>query len=470
MFDPRIIIAYFFQTPVLWLLLLPLPMILSAWRFRIFPSRWLLALAALPAALSMLIALDGTLLWFLLLIDLGIATVAFLDWLVLPKRNSFEANRTALKIASIGKTHEVEMVLSNLNRWSYSIDVRDDLPEEFAPDREEFTVRLKGKSRSICRYHFTSNKRGKFFLKHFFLRVRSRLRLWNGYFEPKAETEINVFPDLKQISEFEILARTNRLSLFGVRKTRKIGQDHDFERLRDYNNDDNFKNIDWRTTARRQRLTVKDFQSSQSQSVIFLLDCGRMMTNRAGDISLLDHSLNAMLMLSYVALKRGDSVGLICFSDRVHNFVPPRSGMKQMNHLLHASFDRHPQMVESRYDEAFLYLRTHCLKRSLVVVVTNLIDEINANQVQVYLSSLVGRHLPLGVLMRDHQIFDLLHKSNQSENALFEASAAADVISWRAQVLSDLEHQGVLSLDVFPEDLTAGLINRYLEIKARHLL
>ena len=100
-----------------------------------------------------------------------------------------------------------------------------------------------------------------------------------------------------------------------------------------------------------------------------------------------------MLMLSYVALRQGDSVGLICFSDRVHAFVPPRGGMNQMNHLLHASFDRFPELVESRYDEAFLYLASHCQKRSLVILITNLIDEVNAHQVQRYLGT-TGRAAP----------------------------------------------------------------------------
>ena len=211
---------------------------------------------------------------------------------------------------------------------------------------------------------------------------------------------------MQQLSEYAILARTNRLSLMGVRRTRRVGLDNDFERLRDYTPDDNYKHIDWRATARRSKLTVKDFQTSQSQRIIFLLDCGRMMTNEAAGLSLLDHSLNAMLMLSYVALHQGDAVGLICFSDEVHGFVPPRGGMNQMNRLLHASFDRFPQLVESRYDEAFLYLTTQCKKRSLVVLVTNVIDEVNSHQIERWLSTLAGRHLPLGVLLRDHRLFD----------------------------------------------------------------
>ena len=111
---------------------------------------------------------------------------------------------------------------------------------------------------------------------------------------------------------------------------------------------------------------------------MFLIDCGRMMTNEAAGLSLLDHALNAMLMLSFVALRQGDAVGLVCFSDQIHAHVPPRGGMAQMNRLLHAAFDRFPQLVESRYDEAFLYLDSRCKKRSLVILITNVIDEVNA--------------------------------------------------------------------------------------------
>ncbi|MEX0678909.1 MAG: DUF58 domain-containing protein, partial [Pirellulales bacterium] len=137
----------------------------------------------------------------------------------------------------------------------------------------------------------------------------------------------------------------------------------------------------------------------------------------------------------------------------------------------HASFDRFPRLVESRYDEAFVYLNSRCRKRSLVILITNIIDEVNANQVGQYLTSVVGRHLPLGVLLRDHAIFDAaLPPPPGDDEALYRAAAAGDIITWRRGVLADLESQGVLSLDVFPEQMTAPLVNRYLEIKARHLL
>jgi uncharacterized protein (DUF58 family) len=177
-----------------------------------------------------------------------------------------------------------------------------------------------------------------------------------------------------------------------------------------------------------------------------------------------------MLMLAYVALRQGDSVGLVCFSDRVHQSVPARGGMSQMNHLLHASFDRFPQLVESRYDLAFLHLATRFRKRALVVLISNLIDEVNSFQVRRYLRSQIGRHLPLCVLLRDRDLFQVADLQVSTERDLYRAAAAAEILTWRHEVLSDLEHQGVLVLDLFPEDMTAPLVNRYLDIKARHLL
>jgi uncharacterized protein (DUF58 family) len=228
-----------------------------------------------------------------------------------------------------------------------------------------------------------------------------------------------------------------------------------------------------------------------------------MMTNFCGDkLTLLDHSLNAALMLSYVAIRRFDAVGMLCFSNRIINYIPPASGQRQMNRMLHGFFNLNAEAVESRYDEAFGYLASRCRKRSLVILITNVADQVNARTIQNHLTHLTGRHLPLGVFLRDHQIFDPLHhffdtlapfhqagtkltssqllardENNSLTTTLFaktrdywRAGAAAEILNWRHKVINDLKHQGTLTLDLFPEDLTAPLINKYLEVKARHLL
>jgi len=408
--------------------------------------------------------------WALLAVNLFIASVALYDLFSLPLASQFSVQRETTRIASLRKKQRVSLTITYRGTSGVHGFARDDLPQEFIAIPEQFELDLHPRSRASVHYEMEPTERGSFDLNQVHIQIESRFRFWRKIVKIPCEITISVYPDMKQLAEYALLARTNRLSLVGVRRTRKVGQDHDFERLRDYTRDDNYKHIDWRSTARRRKLTVREFQTSQSQRIIFMVDCGRMMTNEADGISLLDHAFNAMLMLSYVALRQGDSVGAILFSDRIHKFVPARSGSSQMNHLLHASYDQFPELVESRYDDAFMHLRSHCRKRSLVVLITNVIDEVNSTQIEQYLTTLVGRHLPLGILLRDHRLFEAADIDRPNQEQLYRAAAAAEILTWRHHVLTEMSHKGILAMDLFPEDLTANLVNQYLEIKARHLL
>lgn len=447
-----------------------LPLGWLAWRRRIYPSGLLLAGFLLPALLSWILLATTVVYLPILLVDAVLVALAAIDLFSLPRRNTLSAERETSRTASLRKPQQVQLTINNPTQRHFEVSVRDGLPAELTGTPDQFELELEPLSRTTVEYRLESARRGAFQIDTVHLRARSRWKLWQRLVQLPAKSELHVYPDMRQLSEYAILARTNRLSLMGLRRTRKIGQDNEFERLRDYTPDDNYKHIEWRATSRRNKLTVKDYQSNQSQRLLFLLDCGRMMTNEANGLSLLDHGLNAMLMLSYVALSHGDSVGVLCFSDEIHSFVPPRSGMQQMNRLLHTAYDRFPRLVESRYDLAFMHLAQQVHKRSLVVLVTNVIDEVNSHQIERYLTAAANRHLTLGVLLRDRSVFEAAESEYPNDMLLYRAAAAADILSWRAQVLADLNRKGVLSLDVFPEDLTAPLVNRYLEIKARHLL
>lgn len=443
--------------------------LLAQWA-RVFPSRRLVYLALVPGILSLGLVVWSDWRWVVVGIDVLAGLAIAGDLLTLPRARDLSAQRDTRRIVSLRKPHQVSLLVSNHSTRPVVMQVRDGVPEELRAEPDEFQLAIQGRSRATLRYVLRPSRRGAFSIAATHLRVASRLGFWSRLLECPAETSLHVYPDMQQLAQYALLARTNRLSLLGVRRTRRIGQDQDFERLREFAIDDNYRHIDWRATARRQKLTVKDFQATQSQRVVFLIDCGRMMVNEAAGLSLLDHALNAMLMLSYVALRQNDAVGLLCFSDEIHGFVPPRGGMAQMNRLLHACYDRFPRLVESRYDQAFRYVAAHCRKRSLVVLITNVIDEVNANQVDRYLSNLVGRHLPLGVLLRDRRLFAAADAEEPHDDALWRAAAAADILLWRRQVLADMQAKGVLALDAFPEEMTAPLVNRYLQVKARHLL
>ncbi len=457
---------------LLTLVAILLPPTAAALFLRAFPTPRALLVTSLPALVSFVLLYDQQLFWLVLVFDLGCGGMLLFDLFSVPlSRKRFAATRSSARTLSIDRPHPVELRIENRGRGSVTFEAREDLLEHFHFEPSELeTTTLPGQTVAVFEYKLRPRHRGAFRLEKVYLRIQSLFGLWTRMITLDCRSELHVYPDLRQISQYAALARTNRLSQLGVRRVRRIGQDHDFERLRDYQLDDNYKHIDWTVTAKRRKLTVKDFQSNRSQRVLFMLDCGRMMTNESAGLTLLDHSLNAMLMLSYVALWQRDSVGLICFSNRLMQYVPPRSGRGQMNRLLHASYNCFAQRVESRYDDAFFHLASYCRKRSLVILISNVTDEVNSHQIVPHLGNLVGRHLPLGVLLRDHRMFDAVPLSEPSGVDLWRAGAAAEILAWRHQVLADLRSRGALTLDVFPENLTAPLINQYLEIKARHLL
>ena len=447
-----------------------LPLLIPA-AYRVYPSRRAVSLAAVPLLLTFALVIEPRF-WVLVVAgDVLFCLVLVYDLASLPRRRAFSSiERSHAKIASLRKRHPVTLTISYAGNRPLNATVRDGWQPELAPSPKTLVLTLAPQGRTTVEYDLRPQKRGAFTAQTAYLRTQTPLGLWFRDMAFPCQSLLHVYPDIKQISQYALLARLNRLSLIGVRRVRRAGQEDEFERLRDYTIDDEYRWIEWRATARRQKLTVKDFQHSQSQRVIFLVDCGRMMTNETAGLSMLDHAWNAVLMLSYVALSQGDSVGLLAFSDEIHTFLSPRGGKKQMARLLHAAFDRFPRLVEPRFDLAFRYLAGHVRKRALVVLITHLIDEVNGQHVERYLTNLAGRHLPLGVFLRDVAMFAPVAQPPSDDKALWKAAAAARILLWRHELISSIRHKGALVLDVFPEKMTAPLINQYLDIKARHLL
>ena len=406
--------------------------------------------------------------------DAIVLAIALADIATLPRQRSLRVRRETQRIATRGALHQVTLVIENRSRRPLELDVRDDEPAAVGNASPFPPVRVPAGGRRRLARRIVPTERGEIRLEHVFIRCSSRLGLWHVLWRFPAPDVLHVYPALRQIGRYALYARTNRMSLLGVRRSRRIGTDNEFERLRDYAADDQYRAIDWRATARRLKLTVRDHQSNQSQRVVFAVDCGRMMVNRSGGESLLDAALDAALTLAHVALAQRDEAGMLCFDDDVIRWLPPRSGRRQLNRMVEAAHDVRPRLVESRSDLALLHLRRHCRKRSLVIVLTNVIDDRNAERIREHLAPAVGRHLPLVALLRDRSLFDPLESwsrgGDRRGTALARAGAAADVVLWRRQVLADLQADGVLTLDARPEDLTAALVSEYLAIKARRLL
>jgi uncharacterized protein (DUF58 family) len=276
---------------------------------------------------------------------------------------------------------------------------------------------------------------------------------------------------VQAVRTYEMLARQsleNRM----VRTVRLRGGENEFETLRDYQRDDDYRAIDWKATARRQKLITREFQQERNQSVLCMLDCGRLMTAETLGLSQLDHALNAVLMLAHVATRAGDQVGLLAFDSRVRAYLPPLSGRRAAERVIAASYDIHAQIVETDFEAAYGYLSQRLRKRSLVVLFTEVIDDVSAKSVVRTVRGLGPRHLALCVLFRDEALDAMVepHTASAKPADLYQRAAAAEAVLWRDRLVRELEEAGALVLHVSPGKLTPSLINRYLRVKAQRLL
>ena len=437
----------------------------------IWPGRPLATASLVPALLSLGLFLSPSLRPAILALDALIAIVALGDLATLWGARRFGVERRCGSVGSIGEPFAVELIFENQGKVARHLRIRDDVPDPFGAEPAEFPTTIGRRGRVALRYTATPRRRGTYVFERVDARVASRLGWWNWSVTWPVRSVVKIYPDIRQIGRYTLLARRDRLNSLGIRRSRRLGTDNEFERLRDYAEGDEPRHLDWKATARRQKLTVRAHQSNQSQRIIFLIDCGRLMGGDVGDgLSPLDHAFNAMLLLAHVALLQGDQVGLLAYSDRLRAYVPPSGGAKRINRLVHAVHDIFPEVVEPRHDRAFMELERRCRKRSLVILMTDVFDEINARQVGDHLANVVGRHLPLGVFLRNRDLFGVADAAPDFGPGLYSGAVAASILNWRERVIADLRLRGAMTIDAFPDELTAPLINQYLQIKARHLL
>src|SRR6185295_17006205 len=188
-------------------------------------------------------------------------------------------------------------------------------------------------------------------------------------------TRVKVYPDVQAVRAYELLARQDR-DPSGLRASRRRGGESEFERLREYRRGDEYRAIDWKATARRQKLIAREYQLESNQTILFLLDAGRLMTAETKGLSLFDHALNATLMLAHVAARGGDRVGLLTFSDEIKSFAPPAGGPGAARRIVQAGYDLYPDLVETNYALPFEQIGIRVRKRTLVVLFTQVVDDV----------------------------------------------------------------------------------------------
>jgi uncharacterized protein (DUF58 family) len=428
------------------------------------PSRWLLILIA-----SLLLAGLGPALFPVLIpywwSSLGlVATVSLLDLGLSWGQPTPTISRDLPRSLALGVPAVIKLRLQHKVKQSRHMIVYDlhpptlqvnDLPRRTTSTADGYTE---------FQYHAKPLERGEAWFTGIHLRLQSPLRCWWRHYHLPLKSQIRIYPNFAAVAKYTLLAADQRLNQMGIRKHRRRGEGQDFHQLREYRQGDPLRQIDWKASARLRKLISREYQEERDQQIIFLLDCGHRMLARDDDLSHFDHSLNAILLLAYVALRQGDGVGFGSFSGQ-HRWLQPIKGIGMINHLFNTLYDLQPSTRVPDYAAAATELLLRQKKRALVVLITSLRDEDNADLLPA-IRLLQQRHLVLVASMQEQALNQELDKPISDFEQALRHAATLDYLQSRAQVVEALQASSIMCLDVIPRDLSVALVNQYLDIKA----
>lgn len=431
----------------------------------VLPTRRLAWLAALPLALAVLRVMVPDLATTVLVVDLGLIVVAGLDLATIGRlrvqarrelRPTWSVNRPERVVVELRLTGRPRRAL--LHQTLFDGATAEDLPRP---------IRLTPLTRVEVRV--TARQRGRFVLGAHHLRVGSAMGLWARQLDLPAADVVHVWPDLKALGQYDLLARAGRQAML-LRVLPRQGNLAEFERLRPYARGDEYRLVDWKATARARQPVVRQLRHATNQNVVFLLDLGRSMTATWDGRSAVDAALDALLLTGHVALRQKDRVGLVAFDDRVRVCLPPQAGPRARATLLRAACALFPTLAEPDYREAFAAVRTHVRARSLVCLFTTVVDEGTADLLRRLVPTL-SRHLLVWVCLRDPGVEAMANAPADGDpDTAWRRAAAAEFLEWRRKTLEGAAARGLHVLDALPHEVTPALLSHYLDVKARQLL
>ncbi len=430
---------------------------------RLAPSNWLLRLILFPLLLAVPMTLLGlTSLWWTGLALL--ALVAAVDALLGARTRPLEVERRMARIWPLGVRGEVRLRLHNPGRRTLRGDLFDHHPPGHAVDGLPCPFLLAPGDDAEAVYGLIPRRRGPATFARPEVRVYSLLALWWVHFRVGEEEIMRVYPNYAEVVKYGVLAGARRLGQMGVMKRRQRGEGTEFHQLREFRRGDRLAAIDWKATSRQGKLIAREFQEETDQQIFFLIECGRRMRAQDGDLAHFDHVLNAVLLLSHVALRQGDAVGLMTFGG-VHRWLKPTKKTATAQAVMEILHDLEPTQAPSDHlqaaEESLRILR----KRALVIVVTNLRDE-DSDELLPAVKLLRRQHLVVVASLREKALDQAAREPVRSAaDGAFQA-ALGEYLHGRRELLARLNAQGARSLDVIPEELAISLVNRYWEMKS----
>jgi len=434
------------------------------------PSRRLMLAVLILVPLAVLAAPAPAVAFGVVGVTLLLVAGFAVDGLRHPGTGLLEVERELPRTLSVGEEATVLLKLRNCGEVPLLARIADGCPPSLSPDEEVLEVELPPHTWVERSYGVRPLSRGAFPFGPLQVRLKRRMGLAEHQLSLELGGEARVHPNLRNLARWELRARRDLLHLGGARRTRILGREGDFERLRDFVTGDDIRHVDWKATARLRRPITRVYQAEKAQNLLILVDATRLMAARAAGLTKLDFAVNAALMLAFVGLMRGDRVGVAVFDDSVRAYVPPQLGHAQFGRILDLLFDQQPTRSFPRYREAARAIARDHRRRSLVVWLTDLLDGEQGRELLAALRALRGRHLSLVVAMDDPDVHALADSAPVDRQALFVRVGAAELLDERAALVRRLVAEGAHVVDRRPEEVTAALVDHYLDLKLRGAL
>ena len=375
-----------------------------------------------------------------------------------------ELERFVPRSLAIGRWRECVVRIHNRAAFNARAEIYDHHAAALETEGLPFSLTVPAAGFAQARYRLRPTERGDLVMEPAQARVTSAFGLWQLEARIGQRQVLRSYPDFAKMADYALFATENRLSNLGVLRRRRRGTGLEFQQLRDYREGDTLRQIDWKATSRRGRLIAREYEDERDQQIVFLIDCGRRMMARDATLSHFDEVLNAVLLLSYVALRQGDAAGLMTFADSEPRFVPPRKSRSTLNVFLNTLYDAQPTLRPPDYHAAAVELSRRLKRRSLIVVLSNLRDE-DEETLFPALALLERKHLVLFANLRESSLDRVRAEPVKDLEGALRYAAAAVYERERSATTRRVQASGAILMESLPEQLAVALVNRYLDLK-----
>ena len=397
---------------------------------------------------------------------LTIADIVFLY----SSRDGIKSERVVPERFSNGDENPVQLNVESGYRYDVDLTIIDDIPDQFQMRNFRINTWLKKFQKIEKTYYIRPVKRGEYVFGKINFLVKSKIGFAERKISGGEEQKVKVYPAFLQMRQFELMAISNRLTEFGVKQIRKMGQSMEFEQIRQYVLGDDYRLINWKATARKNSLMVNQYTDEKSQNVYSMIDMGRTMKMPFRGMSLVDYAINSTLVLSDIAVMKQDKAGLLSFSNQISSFLPASKRPGQLNKIMELLYKSETGFLECDYEKAAIYFTRKVRQRSLVVLYTNFETISSMRRNMRYLSSIARYHLMVVVIFKNTEMNDLLESTPKKLKDIYYQVTGEQLAFEKLQIINELNKRGIQTIYTAPENLSAETINKYIEIKSRRLI